>query len=42
MVKNGQKWSKMAGNGRKWSNKSSPRLYGRKWIVALFAPWSSR
>ena len=33
--KNGRKWQKMV-------EKSSPRLFGRKWIIALFAPWSSR
>ena len=31
-AENGRKWLKMADNGRKWSKKSSPRLFGRKWI----------
>ena len=33
---NGRKWLKMVENGRKWSKKSSPRLFGRKWISAYF------
>ena len=31
---------KMAENGRKWSKKSSPRLFGRKWISACFTSFS--
>ena len=32
----------MAGNGGKWQKmveKSSPRLFGRKWIFACFTPF---
>ena len=29
----------MAENGRKWQKKSSPRLFGRKWISACFPPF---
>ena len=39
---NGRKWQEMAENGRKWSKmveKSSPRLFGRKWIFALYTPF---
>ena len=34
-VDNGRKWLKMA-------EKSSPRLFGRKWIFARFTSWPSR
>ena len=32
----------MAGNGRKMVENGFPRLFGRKWISACFASWSSR
>ena len=35
----------MAENGRQWQKmveKSSPRLFGRKWIFARFTSWPSR
>ena len=35
----GRQWSKMVENGRKWSKKSSPRLFGRKWIFAHLSPF---
>ena len=35
MAENGGKWSKMV-------EKSSPRLFGRKWIFACFTPWTPR
>ena len=37
--KNGGKWSKMAGNGRKMAENWFPRLFGRKWISACFTPF---
>ena len=35
-VDNGRKWPK---NGRKMVEKSSPRLFGRKWIFAHLSPF---
>ena len=33
------KMVKKVENGRKWQKKSSPRLFGRKWISAYFTPF---